>query len=300
MKFRTLSYYLSEAFKSLFRNRLMTLASILTVASCIFILTFSFSVAANIDHFMDNLEESLNLVAFIDNDIDDTQALQLLSEIENINNIAQVEFVSHEEAFSRAMDMFAEGRELALGLPVTTFPRSFEITMVDVGAYSEVVDALYRIIDEGRGLEWIRYNLPIINTISAINTGIRIVSMLMIIILIVLANVIIVNTIRLTVNARRTEITIMKYIGATDWFIKWPFIIEGMLIGLIGALLPVLIVWIGYNGAIEALAGFIGVMDVEFRPATSIFVIVLPLAIAIGVGIGVYGSVMSMRKHLNV
>jgi len=300
MKFRTLSYYLSEAFKSLFRNRLMTLASILTVASCIFILTFSYSVAANIDHFLANLEDSLNLVAFIENDVDDAQVLQLLSEIERIDNIAQVEFVSHEEAFSRAMEMFSEVRELELGIPITTFPRSFEITMTDVSGYSGVVSALYRIIDEGRGLDEVRYSLPIITTISAINTGIRIVSMLMIIVLVVLANVIIVNTIRLTVNARRTEITIMKYIGATDWFIKWPFIIEGMLIGLFGALIPVLIVWIGYNGAIEALAGFIGVLDVEFRPATDIFMVVLPLAIAIGVGIGVYGSVMSMRKHLNV
>jgi len=300
MKFRTLSYYLSEAFKSLFRNRLMTLASILTVASCIFILTFSYSVAANIDHFLANLEESLNLVAFIEDDIDEAQVLVLLSEIEGINNIAHVEFVSHEEAFARAMEMFAEGRDLALGLPVTTFPRSFEITMVDVSGYAYVVDALYRIIDEGRGLEWVRYNLPIITTISAINTGIRIVSMLMIVVLIVLANVIIVNTIRLTVNARRTEITIMKYIGATDWFIKWPFIIEGMLIGLIGALVPVLIMWTGYNGVIEVLAGVIGVLDVEFMPAMSIFIVVLPLAIGIGMGIGIYGSVMSMRKHLNV
>ena len=299
MKFRTLSYYLSEALKSLFRNRLMTLASILTVASCIFILALSYSVAANIDHFLANLEESLNIVAFIENDLDDTQVLELLAEVERIENITDIEFISHEEAFNRALEMFSEMRDIAEGLPITIFPRSFEITMADVGAYTYVVAELQRIVDDGR-FESVRYNQPIINAISAINTGIRIVSMLMIIVLIVLANVIIVNTIRLTVNARRTEITIMKYIGATDWFIKWPFIIEGMLIGLIGALIPVLIVWLGYNGVIEMLSEFIGAQDIEFRPAASIFAILLPLSVGIGVGIGVYGSVMSMRKHLNV
>ena len=302
MKFRTLSYYLSEALKSMVRNRLMTLASILTVFSCIFILAFAYSVAMNIDYFLDQLEGSLDLSAFIDSGIEDSQVLALLSEIEALENVAEIEYISYDEAFNIALEMFAGDPMFTLGLTPGIFPRSFIITMEDVGEYASVVAALQVMVDEGRGLESVRYHQRIINAISAVSTGITIASTIMIIILIILANVIIVNTIRLTVNARRGEITIMKYIGATDWFIKWPFIIEGMLIGLIGAMLPVVIIWFSYNGVMEAInTTLFGIEElVSFRSANSIFVVLMPLALFLGIGIGIYGSIISMRKHLHV
>ncbi|MCL2618974.1 MAG: permease-like cell division protein FtsX [Defluviitaleaceae bacterium] len=302
MKFRTLSYYLSEAVKSLVRNRLMTLASILTVFSCIFILVFSYSVAMNIDHFLAQLEDSLSLSAFIASDVEDSQVLSMLHEIESMENVAQIEYISYDEAFERALEMFANDPMFTLGLTPGIFPRSFIITMEDVSDYSSVVNALQSMVDNDRGLEYVRYHQSIITVISTLSNGIRIISTVMIIILIVLANVIIMNTIRLTINSRRNEITIMKYIGATDWFIKWPFIIEGMLIGLIGAALPVMIVWFGYGGAAEAIHNsFFMVEEVlTFRSAASIFVVLMPLSLSIGMGIGIYGSIISMRKHLQV
>ncbi|MCL2853244.1 MAG: permease-like cell division protein FtsX [Defluviitaleaceae bacterium] len=302
MKFRTLSYYLSEAFKSLVRNRLMTLASILTVFSCIFILSFFYSVAMNIDYNLARLEGSLSLSAYIVDEIDEAQVLELLNEIDAIENVAEIEFISHEEAFNRFLEMFADDPMFRLGLSPTDLPRSFVITLEDVGEYASVIAALQQMVNQGRGLEFVRYHQHIINVITTLNTGIRIVSVVMILILIVLANVIIVNTIRITINSRRNEITIMKYIGATDWFIRWPFIIEGMLIGLIGAALPVVIVWFGYNGSVDAIYNsFFMIEDVLiFRSAASIFVVLLPLALSIGMGIGVYGSIISMRKHLHV
>ena len=302
MKFRTLSYYLSEAIKSMVRNRLMTLASILTVFSCIFILAASYSVAVNIDYILAQLEDSLNLSAYIKDDIDESQVLALLNDIENLDNVAEVEYISHDQAFARFSEMFADNPAFLLGLQPTDLPRSFVITMEDVSEYAPVISALQQMASDGRGLESIRYHQHIINVITTLNTGVRIVSIIMIVILIMLAAVIIMNTIRLTINARRNEITIMKYIGATDWFIRWPFIIEGMLIGLIGASLPVFIVWFSYNGTIDAIhTSFFMIEDVlSFRSANSIFAVLMPMALSIGMGIGAYGSVMSMRKHLRV
>jgi len=255
----------------------------------------------NIDYFLAQLEDTLSLSAFINNEIDENRVNALLTEIEDIENVSEVEFISHEQAFRHFETIFDGSPELLQGLPLTTFPRSFVISMDDVSNYAPVVEALHDMVNNNRGLDNISYAQPIITAISALNTGIRIAAIFMILLLVALANVIIVNTIRLTVNARRNEITIMKYIGATDWFIKWPFIIEGMLIGLIGAALPVLIVWSFYGAAVEAITtSFMMIPDVEFRAANEIFAVLLPLALAIGMSIGTYGSIISMRKHLHV
>ena len=302
MKLSSLRYYLGEASKSLLRNRLMSLASIATVASCIFVLAFSYSVAANIDYILGQVEGAVQIAAFIDDDLDEMGVLALLHEIEGVDNVGEIQFISHEEAFRIFLEDMADSPAVALGLTPTDFPRSFNITLVDVSEDAVVRNALQNIVDEGRGLEIIRYDQEVVGVISTVNSGIRIISAIIILVLVVVSNVIIMNTIQITVNSRRNEIIIMKYIGATDWFIKWPFIIEGILIGVIGAAVPVVLVWFGYGGALEAIYTNIALFQeiVTFRSPASVFVVLAPLALLLGVGIGVYGSLIAMRRYLHV
>ena len=302
MKLSSLRYYLSEASKSLMRNRLMSLASIATVASCIFVLAFSYSLAANIDYILGQVEGAVQIAAFINDDLDETGLQLLRLEIEALENVATIQFISHEDAFRIFLEDMADSPTVALGLTPQDFPRSFNIALVDVADDESVRGPLQAIVDEGRGLDIIRYDQEVIGVISTVNNGIRIISAVIILALVVVSNVIIMNTIQITVNSRRNEINIMKYIGATDWFIKWPFIIEGVLIGLVGSVLPIILVWFGYGGALEAIYTNIAFFQeiVTFRTPISVFVVLAPIAVAIGVGIGVYGSLIAIRKHLHV
>ena len=301
MKFRSFSYFLKEAVSSLIKNRLMTLASIMTVASCIFIVSFSFCLAVNIDGFLAQMEGQLNLSVFLDDDLPPQDVPALREDILALPNVKDVNFISSEEAHRHFVESFGQDEEslLVAGLPDTHFlPRSFVITLVDM----DNRDALLSVLEglKPRGITEIRYDQDIINVVTALNTGIRIVSLIVILCLIIISIIIIINTIKITVNNRRTEVFIMKYIGATDWFIRWPFIIEGVLIGLFGALTAVSICWIGYGSVTspdsEHLRFLAGLVD--FKPAASVFAILLPLAIVLGIGIGAGGSVTSLRKYL--
>ncbi len=299
MKFRSISYYVRQAIKGLFKNRLMSLASIITVVSCISILAFSYCVAVNIDYILEQLEGSLNLSAFIDDELDEKEVNKLFEEVKAIPNIKEVRYISRDEAFKIFSEDLGDSTHVLTGLE-KEMPRSFVINLEDIKYQKEIADELKNL--KQKGITEVKYDQNIINIITTVNTGIRIVSVIIILFLIVISIIIIINTIKIAVNIRRTEITIMKYIGATDWFIRWPFIIEGILIGLIGALIPLVTCWLGYNGAIAAIYENIEFLKelFDFRTTNSIFSVLLPLCLTIGIGIGVIGSVTSIRKHLNV
>lgn len=302
MRLRSLSYYTREAFISLFRNRLMALASIMTVMSCIFILSFSYCLAANIDYILEQLESSLNLSVHLNDDMPAASVPTLAGMIEKLPNVKSVKYISAEEALeSFRGSLGPDDQHLLDGFDEDNpLPRTFVVSLDDTKNQQAVVTELEKLKQYGVGE--IQYDQQIINVITSLNTGIRIVSIVIIAALIAISVVIIMNTIKITVNSRRTEIVIMKYIGATDWFIRWPFIIEGILIGVIGALIPVALCWLGYTGAVQAVYENLRVLEnlVDFRTSASIFLVLLPMGLAIGTVIGSAGSVWSLRKHLNV
>ena len=304
MKLRSLRYYLREAFISLFRNRLMTLASIITASSCVFILIFSLGLAMNIDYMLNQLEGSLSLTADIDDDLAATDTLALFETIRDMPNVESVRYISAEQALESLREQWeAAGRAHLLdGLEYDNpLPRSFVITLDNIIFATEVRNDLQEFRRQGLIVD-IRYDMEIINTITTINNGIRVVSIVLVLFLLVLSSVIIMNTVKLTVNNRRAEITIMKYVGATDWFIRWPFIIEGILIGLIGALIPISVSWAGYQALLQRLNTTWQVLQEVFifRSGIEIFSIVMPISLMVGIGVGVLGSVMSIRRHLRV
>ncbi len=301
MKLRSIRYYIREAVTNLFRNSLMTLASIGTVMSCIFILSISFAVAANIDFILHQFGTTLGFSVIIERDTDSDTVNALYNKIAAIDNIKAVKYVSSAEALQRMTKDLKDNKGILAGLEKDNpLPRSFEITVADPAFQEEVVKSLEELLD--LGIEEINYESNIANMLVAINNGIRIVSFFIIAALFAIAVVIIVNTVKLTVNSRKTDINIMKYVGATDWFIRWPFIIEGILIGIIGAVIPLLIGLFGYGQIINFAYDNLKILNnlILFLPVAQIYNVLVPFALALGIVIGAFGSAFSIKKYLKV
>jgi len=299
-----MNYYMREALASLVRNRLISLASVVVVSSCVFILTFSMSVALNIDYILEQLESSLGLSVYVEDGVPDAQVDFLFEKIKNIAGVESVVYISAEEALAKFGESLGDDRTALAGLEGENnpLPRSFDVELESGKAQDAVLHELEKLVELDLGIEDIRYDQDFINAMTALNTGIRIASLAATAFLIAISVVIIMNTIKLTVNNRRAEITIMKYIGATDWFIRWPFLLEGMLIGVIGALIPVVLCWLGYHGALQSIRnGFTLLQDLaEVKSAGAVFALLAPLSFFLGIGVGVIGSVTSIRRYLNV
>ena len=298
MKFRTIKHYIREAFKSIARNRLMSIASIFTVASCIFIVSVFFILGSHVSFFVQQLGDSLGLVVFIEDDITESQLHSLEIDITGIPNVVSVHYISAQEALedlSQRMDNppFLQG--LGDRNPLRA---SFVIELTDIAYQEQVVHALNNLSSFGVG--GILRDADLGRILATLSDVVQVVSIILIGILGVVAIVIITNTINITVNARRTEITIMKYVGATDWFIRWPFIIEGVIIGMIGGLIPAMITWAGHDRVIGALAGIQDLAFIQFLPRYLIFAQLIPFSLVLGTVIGLVGSGVSVRRHLKV
>ena len=298
MKPRTIRYYIQEAFRSLIVNRLMSIASIFAVASSIFIVAVFFVVGANVEHFMRMLEGTMGLAVFMDEDLSRVDQMRLERLILDINHVENVTFVTRDEALEDMRGWLNDDgllRGFELHNPLRD---SFVIELTDLAFQDEVVRAL----DELRayGVDNIRRDEDIMGFLVALSGIVQVVSAVLILILGVISVIIITNTIRITVNARKTEINIMKYVGATDWFIRWPFVIEGMLIGLIGGAIPALILWLSYGRVVAAIVSIPTLAWLQFLPEEHIFIYVFPFCLILGTFIGLVGSAWSVGKHLKV
>jgi cell division transport system permease protein len=201
------------------------------------------------------------------------------------------------------MDELGEGAdELLSGYTGADNPlsRELQIDVTDIRSQREVITQREALGEDG--VRKVTHGMDVADMLVAANNVLRIISLVVISTLGIISVLIIMNTIKLTVNNRRTEISIMKYVGATDWFIRWPFVIEGLLIGFIGAIIPSALCWYGYGGAIDMIAESFPALDtlLSFREAVTIFTVLFPLAIVLGMLIGIIGSASSMRKYLKV
>lgn len=295
MKPRTIRYYIREGFRSLVTNRLMSLASIFAVASSIFIVAVFYIIGGQLEHFLQQLEGTLGMVAFIEEDVQGERLHQIENQVRGNPHVADVIFVTRHEALETMRAMFGD---LIYGLEGDANPLrdSFHIELVNI-AFQE--DAA-RVIENIPGIAWVRRDTDLQAALTTMNSVVQLIIAGLLVVLGVISVTIIINTIRITVNNRQTEINIMKYVGATDWFIRWPFIIEGILIGLIGGAIPAFLVWIGYSQSVEVLSGIPELQFLEFLPSDYVFMYVLPFAIIIGTVIGFLGSAVSVGRHLKV
>jgi len=276
----------------------MTIASILTVASCLLIVSVFYSLASNIDLFLHTLERGIGITVFVYDDVD-AEGINLLDEhIRNIDHVLSVLYISRQQAFEEVLESL-EDPLIMEGMPPDFLPRAFSIELYNLRYHDEIVLELEAIAH--LGIERMRLDHNVARMVLTISNVVTWVSWVLILVLAGVSIIIITNTIRITVNARQAEINIMKYVGATDWFIRWPFLIEGILIGVIGAIIPIAIVGFSYTPLINAIQEGLPLIEfIAFRSAHEIFIRLFPFVIALGVIIGAVGSGTSIRRHLHV
>ncbi|MBE6013501.1 permease-like cell division protein FtsX [Anaeropeptidivorans aminofermentans] len=305
MKLRNMKYYFRESISSIIRNRLMSVASIITVACCILILGFSYCIVSNLDYILKNLESEMMLSVYVMDSYDEDKIEELKSKILSIEHVTGTDYISSKEAMENFAKTYGSDDEenFFTGLEDSEdniLPRSFDIQVDDIENQEYVKNELEKMV--GEELEKVKYDKESIDVIIGINNIIRIASIIIILFLGLVSVIIIMNTIKLTVNNRKIEINIMKYVGATDSFIRWPFIIEGMIIGLIGAAIPTALCWFSYGKAIDLINANIPALTslVEFKSVYSVFAVLIPFSLVLGVIIGAIGSVTSIKRHLLV
>ena len=299
MKFRSIKYFFFFFFSGVIRNRLMSVASIGTVAACIFMIIISYCALTNVNYMLTQIEESIGISIFLEDDADADTVLALNDQLVTMEYVDSVRYISSEEALDE-MKQSWDAEDILSGFDETNNPLtgSFEVNLTDISHQSEVVEK----IEQLDGVRKIRSSETETEFLVKLSHFLRIFGGVLILALAAISVVIITNTIKLSVFTRRTEISIMKYVGATDWFIRWPFIIEGIIIGIVGASIPIIIAWPLYNKLISIIYEQIPMIHsiVSFRFGIDIFSILLPVALIFGALLGVLGSNISLRKHLNV
>ena len=297
MKPRTIRYYFREGFRSLIKNRLMSIASIFAVSSSLFIVTVFYIIGANVEFFIHQLEGTIGIVAIIEDDTNQADHLRIEGQIRGIHHVYNTRFISAAEALNNMRDWFGDDAGLLDGLEYDNPLRdSIEIDLVDIAFQEDVA----RVVENIDGVARVRRDSDIQGALTTINNVVQVIIAGLLVVLGVISITIIINTIRITVSSRQTQINIMKYVGATDWFIRWPFIIEGMLIGLIGGAIPASIAWFGY-GYLYTLVGDIPELQfLQLRSHDFLLAYVFPLNLIIGTVIGFIGSAVSVRRHLRV
>ena len=298
-KIRNIKYYLAETLRNLVRNKIMTLTSVVTVAACLLIVVFSYAIASNVNFILSYLETSIGITVIVEDELDTSEVDTLYQEILQVENVAGVTYISPREALEGIAAVIGDTEGILVGLEDTNpLRRSFTVDLEDIRLQRETVESIGQLF----GVMRVNEASSVTDGLITLNNFVGIFSFVVMMILGVLSVVIITNTIKLTVNNRRNEIIIMKYVGATDWFIKWPFVIEGILIGVFGAFIPLGIAWISYDGLIDAIRDteLQMILQMPFRTAVELFPIFAPVVVILGVGIGVLGSISAMRKYLSV
>lgn len=311
MKISTLFYTIRQGFANIFRNKWYSLASIATISACLFLFGLFYAIVTNFQSIVKTAEEGVSITVFFHCEKDACESHtegQIPSEqrIEEIGQmiaaraeVSEVKFISDDEAWATfAADYY--GEDYSVGFPENPLEGedNYEVYLSDVSMQSALVTWLESIPEVRR----INYSEITANTLSGVNLLIAYVSLGIIVILLAVSIFLISNTVAIGISVRSTEINIMKYIGATDFFVRAPFVIEGMLIGLLGAAIPLGIIYSIYNYALSyvierftVLSGFL-----NFLPVDEIFHILTPVSLGVGVGIGFLGSITTVRKHLRV
>ncbi len=311
MKISTLLYTIKQGFANIFRNKWYSLASIATISACLFLFGLFYSIVANFQNILKTAEEGVSVTVFFHSEWDgceshaegqipsEQQIEEIGQEIAKRAEVSDVQFKSADEAWATfGPDYF--GEDYAEGFPENPLAGedSYEIFLSDVS----MQDALVTWLQSIPQVRKVNYSEMTANTLSGLNLLIAYVSMGIIVILLAVSIFLISNTVAIGISVRSEEINIMKYIGATDFFVRAPFVLEGMLIGLIGAAVPLGLIYSLYNYALNyivdrflVLSGFLNFLSVD-----EVFHFLIPVSLGVGVGIGFLGSISTVRKHLHV
>ena len=302
MKISTFGYTIKQGIKNIWTNKMFSIASIATMAACIFMFGMFYSIVVNFQHVVKDVESGVAITVFFDDGTTQDQIDAIGQEIAMRPEVSSFNYVSAEEAWEEYKLEYFDGDEAAAASFGTDNPlageSNYEIYMEDISQQSSLVSYLEGLDHVSR----VRQSEMVANTLTDFNRLVSIVSAVIILILICVAVFLISNTVRTGIAVRKEEIGIMKVIGATDYFVRAPFIVEGILIGLIGAAIPLIILHALYGRIIEYVANRFGFLNnlLTFLPVDTVFQILLPVGLILGVGIGYIGSRVTVRKHINV
>ena len=300
MRPSTIRYFLKEGFSGLKKNLLMTVASIIAVAACISIMSFSYCVVSNLQYMLDQMEDSIGISVFLKGDLTSEDIENMKTTISGLDHVTNVTYISPADALDQLKDQWGADEDIFIGLDDTNNPlsHSFQVELDQIESQDAVLAELQKI----EGVDKVEYGQSLSEMLMSVSNVFQEAGILVMLVLGVISVMIIINTIRISVMNRRVEINIMKYVGATDWFIRWPFIIEGIIIGLIGAVLPMLVGMPMYGKTVSLFYNHIPFVEnfVRFRVVGDVFSFILPAALIFGILLGVVGSVTSIRKHLQV
>lgn len=302
MRINTFFYSVKQGFKNIARNKMFSLASMATMAACIFMFGIFYIIITNFNAEVQKIEEGVSVTMFFDKGLPESDILSIGEEIGKRVEVSRIEYVSAEDAWNDYKEIYFEGKEeLAAGFagdnPLAN-SANYQIYLKDVSMQSSLVTYLESL----PGVREVKQSELVANTLSDFNKLVGYISGGIILILLCVAVFLISNTVTVGISVRKEEIAIMKLIGATDYLVRAPFVVEGVLIGLMGAAIPLVLLYFLYQRIIVYIAdkfNFIGSM-LEFIPAYTVFRTLIPVGIILGVGIGFLGSRLTIRKHLKV
>lgn len=302
MRISTIGYQTKQGFKNIGRNKMFSVASIATMAACIFLFGIFLSIVTNFRYMVQKAEEGVAITVFFDEEATDAQIKKIGDELKSQDGVLKVNFVSADEAWDSFKDeYFGDAKELADGFkddnPLSGSD-NYEVYMCDVSKQKDVVSYAEKL----DGVSKVNKSDVVAKTLTSVNRLIYYVSIVLIGILLAVSIFLISNTVTMGITVRREEIAIMKYIGAKDGFVRAPFIIEGLVIGLIGAVIPLVILYFVYDKAVAYVMTKFSLLNniIEFLPVTTVYRTLLPVGLILGVGIGFIGSAFTIRKHLRV
>jgi cell division transport system permease protein len=293
-------YCIRQGFHSIRKNKLFSLASVGTMATCIFLFCIFYSIVTNVQFMVRNLENTVGVTVFFDEGLSEEEIRAIGEVIEAREGVAGINYISAEEAWQNYQkDYFHEAPELAEGFakdnPLAN-SASYEIYLEDLADQDEFVEYLKNV----DGIRRVNYSKIAAAGLSGINNLVGYISMAIILILLFVAVFLISNTIAITISARKEEIRIMRMIGATNFLIRAPFVVEGLIIGAFGAGLPLVVVYYAYGYAVRFCLSRLNILSriLTLLPVGEVFRVLVPVSLGLGLGIGLFGSFFSIRKHL--
>ena len=295
MRISTFGYSMKQGVKNIGRNKMFSMASIATMAACIFLFGLFYSIVVNFSHIVEKAEEGVAITVLFDENVTQAAKDRIGEQLAEADGVLSVNYVSAEEAWeSFKDDYFGESKT---DNPLRNSD-NFEVYMADVSKQKSVVEYAQSL----EGVRKVNKSDVVAKTLTSVNKLVGYVSVTIIAILLGVSIFLISNTVTMGITVRREEIAIMKYIGAKDGFVRAPFVIEGLLIGIVGALIPLLLLYFMYDKAISYVMSKFSLLNniMEFLPVLDVYKTLLPVGIALGVGIGFVGSFFTIRKHLKV
>ena len=317
MRISTLGYVGKQGVKNIGRNKMFSLAAVATMSACIFLFGLFFSILLNFQYIIKSAEEGVAITVFFEDDATQSQIKDIGEKLESREDVSEVNYVSADEAWEKFQkEYFKDNPELAEG-----FKNDNPLAGSDnYEVYMKVVeDDGASIVSKGRSLSKTQQDLVkfargldgvkkvnksdvVANTLSSVNVLVGYVSIAIIAILFGVSIFLISNTVSMGITVRKEEIAIMKYIGAKDFVVRSPFVIEGLIMGIVGAVIPLVLLYVLYGKAVEYILERFSILTniIDFLPVMSVYRYLLPIGLLMGVGIGFVGSFFTVRKHLKV